>query len=130
MLIHATVQCVRLFRLMLVTLLLNLLRCAEQTASGKDVLSAACPYGCEDAMIGKIVAEALDVFVVCSLQVHVRNRVESDKIESAVQSLYEFHYLASMCSGVVQSFEHDVFEGKSALVREVVVAEQFHNLLY
>ena len=130
MLIHATFQCVRLFRLMLVTLLLNLLRCAEQAASGKDVLSAACPNGCEDAMIGKIVAEALDVFVVCSLQVHVRNRVESDKIESAVQSLYEFHYLASMCSGVVQFFEHDVFEGKSALVREVVVAEQFHNLLY
>ena len=130
MLIQTTVLHFRLFRLMLVTLLLNLLGCAEQAASGKDVLSAACPYGCEDAMIGKIVAEALDVFVVCSLQVNVRNRVESDKIESAVQSLYEFYYLASMCSGVVQSFEHDVFEGKSALVREVVVAEQFHNLLY
>lgn len=50
----------------------------QQSAGSIDVLSTTCPYGCENAMISKIVAERLHSFVVNATKVNAWNLMESD----------------------------------------------------
>lgn len=106
------------------TLLFYLLRCAEQAASGKNVLTTAGANGGEHTVIREIVAEILYVAVVGSLKVNVGNGVESYEIETTFESLNEFYDFASVGSRVVHAFEHDVLERQATLVSEIVIAHE------
>ena len=107
-----------------------LLRCAQQSAGSIDVLSTAGADGGEHTVLGQIVAELLHLLVAHSLQRDVGNLMEAYQVEAAVEPLHQPDDGLGVLHAVVQPLEDDVFERESALMREVVVAQQFHHLFY
>ena len=56
--------------------------------------------------------------------------MEAYQVEAAVEPLHQPDDGLGVLHAVVQPLEDDVFERESALMREVVVAQQFHHLFY
>ena len=81
-------------------------------------------------MLGEIVAKCLHLLVVGSMQRDVGDGVEADEIDPALQALDEPHYLAGMHHRVVDTTEDDILEGAAALMGEVILLEQCHNVGY
>ena len=114
--------------LLVLTNLANLLRCAEQSAGGIDVLSTAGTDGGENTVGGEVITELLHLLVIHSVQRNVWNRMESDEIEAAVETFHQLDDGLGMLHTVVHTLEDDVLEGEATLVGEVVVAQEVYHL--
>ena len=83
---------------------------AQQSAGGKDVLSATGPYGGEYTMSCQIVTQVLHPLFVGSWQVCIGNRVEPYQVDTALQTLHQLDDFAGMDDRIVQSTKADVLE--------------------
>ena len=81
-------------------------------------------------MRSEIITELFHFLIIDALQRDVRNLMETNQIETAVETLHQLDDCLGVLHTVVHSLEHDIFERQATLVREIIIAEQFHNLFY
>lgn len=98
------------FLIFFVSYLAYLAACRQQTASSKDVLSAAGTYCREDAVCSQIITERFHSFLVAPVKWHVRYLMKAYQVDSAFQSVQQFYYCARMCVGVVEAAKHNIFK--------------------
>ena len=114
---------------LLLSHLADLLARRKESAGREDVLASRRTDRREDAVVGQVVAEGLHPLLVRLVKGHVGDLVEAYQIHATLQSFQQTDDGAGVGRGVVESTKQDVLEGESALVGEVVLAQQFHYLL-
>ena len=80
-------------------------------------------------MLREVVAEPLHLLLAGAVERHIGNLMETDEVDVAVEPFEQPADGLGMGLAVVDAAEDDVFERQSALVGEVVVAQQFHHIL-
>ena len=110
------------------SLLFFLFCSVEHTACGEDVLPPRSPDGSEDAMVSEIVSESRHLVHIHSIEWHIGYLMESDEVDTAVQSIEQPNERLGVGECVVESFEDDVLKGESSLVAEVVFSQDLHDL--
>ena len=63
------------------------------------------------------------------MQGHVRNLMETDEVDTALKAMEQTHDGLGVSLRIVKSAEDDILKRETALMREVVVAKQFHDVL-
>ena len=100
----------------------------QQTAGCIDILSSAGAYGGEDAMTGEVVAKFFHLPVVNPLEGYVGDLMETDQVDTTVESLQQSENLLGMSLRVVNPLEYDIFERQTTLVCEIVLPQQVDHL--
>ena len=78
-------------------------------------------------MTGQIIAECQHRIRIGSLQIHPRNRMETNQVDPAVQSPHQLHQFFGICQIIVHTAENDVFERQAPLFAEVIPPEHVDN---
>ena len=79
-------------------------------------------------MLGEIIAELLHLLVVYAVQRNVGNGVEANQINPAIQPLQQLYDFLCVAFRIVHTLENDILERQTALVREVVIAQQLYDV--
>ena len=79
-------------------------------------------------MFREVVAQRLHPFLIRTWQIDIGDRVEPDEVYTALQALQQFDNLTGMHRCVVKSCETDILERTTALMGEVVLAQQLYHL--
>ena len=108
----------------------DFLGCTEQATSCIDILSTTGTDGRKDSMRSEIITELFHFLIIDALQRDVRNLMETNQIETAVETLHQLDDCLGVLHTVVHSLEHDIFERQATLVREIIIAEATKIITY
>ena len=61
-------------------------------------------------------------------KIHIRYGMEANQIHTTIQSTEQLHQFLGINQAVVHSLENDVFKRQTALLAEIILAENLHYL--
>lgn len=102
----------------------------QHPTCGKNVLSSGSPYRAGDSVVGKPVPEAFHNDLRSRLERSVRNLVEADQVDPALQSAKQPDKRVGVTLVIVQAGEHSIFKAHSALACEVIFTDHLDHFLH
>ena len=101
----------------------------QKAAGGKDIFPAGSPDGGRDAQPVQLGLELLQAGFRCRFIREIRDAVEADEVDAALQAAEKPRQLMRVAGSVVPAFEQRVFETDAPLAGEVVLPDEFQHVL-